>query len=53
VTDDGKTVRMTFAEYREYVASLSSAFRGEAPVKFCWDGPREVYVGDERVALTS
>lgn len=44
VTDDGHTVRMTFAEYREYVESISISFRGDAPVKFDWEGPREIYV---------
>lgn len=46
MTDDGKTVRMTFAEYREYVESISVSFRGEAPVKFSWDGPREIYIDE-------
>ena len=46
MTDDGHTVRMTFAEYREYVESISVHFRGEAPLKFQWEGPREIYVDE-------
>lgn len=37
---------MTFAEYREYVGSLFAGFRGETPVKFLWEGPREIYIED-------
>lgn len=44
VTDDGKTVRMSFAEYHEWVKSLLVNFQGGTPVSFGWDGPREVYI---------
>lgn len=37
---------MTFPEYREYVEGISIHFRGEAPLKFQWEGPREIYVDD-------
>jgi hypothetical protein len=46
MTDNGKTVELSVAEYQAMLSGITDLFNGK-PVRevIKWEGPREVYLG--------